>query len=76
MAAWSESLCVIQTDGFLTDSHVEDNESLYPLMSSTKIDEEDQNFAEMDFSQIQILSADVYAYLNKRYVKKYRSQSF
>ena len=73
---WSESLCVIQTDGFLTDSHVEDNESLYPLMSSTKIDEEDQNFAELDFSQIQILSADLYTYLNKRYVKKYRSQSF
>lgn len=66
MAAWSESLCVIQTDGFLTDSNVEDNESLYPLMSSTKIDEEDQNFAEMDLSQIQILSAELYTYLNKR----------
>ena len=77
MAAGSESLCVAQTDGFLTDSNVEDNESLYPLMSSTKIDEEDQNFAEMmDFSEIQIHAADLYTYLNKRYVKKYCSKSF
>ena len=76
MAAGSESLCVAQTDGFLTDSNVEDNDSLYPLMSSTKIDEEDQNFAVMDFSEIQIHAADLYTYLNKRYVKKCCSKYF
>ena len=69
MAAGSESLYVMQTDGFLTDSRVEDNESLQPLMSSTKImEEEDQNFAENHISQIQLLAADFYTYLNRRLV--------
>ena len=77
MAAGSESLYVMQTDGFLTDSHdgfltdshVEDNESLQPLMSSTKImEDEDQNFAENHISQIQLLAADLYTYLNRRLV--------
>ncbi len=77
MAAGSESLYVMQTDGFLTDSdgfltdsRVEDNESLQPLMSSTKIieEEEDQNFAENHNSQMQLLAADFYTYLNRRLV--------
>lgn len=72
MAAGSESLYVMQTDGFpsfLTDSSVEDNESLQPLMSSTKImEEEDQNFAENHISQIELLAADLYTYLNRRLV--------
>lgn len=72
MAAGSESLYVMQTDGFLsflTDSRVEDNESLQPLMSSTKImEEEDQNFAENHISQIELLAADLYTYLNRRLV--------
>ena len=69
MAAGSESLYVMQTDGFLTDSLVEDNESLQPLMSSTKImGDEDQNFAENHISQIQLLAADLYTYLNRRLV--------
>lgn len=67
IAAGSESLYVMQTDGFLTDSHVEDNESLQPLMSSTKImEDEDQNFAENHISQIQLFAADLYTYLNRR----------
>ena len=72
MAAGSESLYVMQTDGFLsflTDSRVEDNDSLQPLMSSTKImEEEDQNFAENHISQIELLAADLYTYLNRRLV--------
>ena len=71
MAVGSESLHDTQTDGFLTDSSVEDNESLYyyPLMSSTKIEEEGQNFGEIHVSQIQILAADLYTYLNRRSVR-------
>ena len=70
MAVGSESLHDTQTDGFLTDSSVEDNESLcyYPLMSSTKIEEEGQNLGEIHVSQIQILAADFYTYLNRRSV--------
>ena len=69
MVEGDESLYVTET-GFLTDTNVEDNETLYPLMSSTKL-EEDQNIRnnEIDVGQIKDIVVDCYDYLNKRFVK-------